>query len=269
MPVFIDQLNRKLEIPSTPKRIISLVPSQSEFLWDIGLRDELIAITKFCIHPEEMFRSKTRIGGTKEINFEKIKALQPDLIIGNKEENEQEQILELMKLYPVWMSDINDLKSAYEMMVCLGELVGKREKAAEIKLTIEYSFNTFISERKAATANGSGSKKKSAAYLIWQNPILVAGANTFIDHLLKACGFENIFTDARYPEVIMNDLINKKPDLIFLSSEPYPFKEKHIQKFSEKCPSAKTILVDGEMFSWYGSRLLHSPGYFRQLLNKT
>ena len=216
MSIYIDQLHRKLEIPSTPKRIISLVPSQSEFLWDIGLRDELIGITKFCIHPEEMFRSKLRVGGTKQINFEKIAELKPGLIIGNKEENEQEQILELMKHYPVWMSDINDLKSAYEMIVSLGELVGKREKAGEIKLTIEYSFNKFIEENKQQTTSN---KQLTTAYLIWQNPMMVAGANTFIDHLLKVCGFENIFADARYPEVTMNDLINKKPDLIFLSSE--------------------------------------------------
>jgi len=265
MPIFIDQLSRKLDIPSTPKRIISLVPSQSEFLWDIGLRNELIGITKFCIHPDEMFQNKTRIGGTKEINFEKIAELKPDLIIGNKEENEQEQILELMKHYPVWMSDVNDLKSAYEMMVSLGELVGKREKAGEIKLTIEYQFNTFIKENKKPT---TVDRRLKIAYLIWQNPIMVAGKNTFIDHLLNVCGFENTFSDSRYPEVTMNDLIEKKPDLIFLSSEPYPFKEKHILEFSQKIPNAKTILVDGEMFSWYGSRLLKAPNYFRGLLNK-
>lgn len=265
MSVYVDQLHRKLDLPSTPKRIISLVPSQSEFLWDLGLRDELIGITKFCIHPEEMFRSKTRVGGTKEINFEKIAALKPDLIIGNKEENEQEQILELMKHYPVWMSDIKDLKSAYEMMVNLGELVGKREKAAEIKLTIEYGFNTFIAERNHSKQQTGNNKR--VAYLIWQHPFMVAGANTFIDHLLSICGLENIFSDARYPEISMNELANKNPDLIFLSSEPYPFKEKHLHDFSEKCPMAKTILVDGEMFSWYGSRLLDAPAYFRGLLN--
>src|SRR5690348_418993 len=104
-----------------PKRIISLVPSQTELLYDLGLNEEVVGITKFCIHPEEWFLSKTRIGGTKKIDFEKIKSLKPDLIIGNKEENEESQIKELMKDYCVWMSDIKNLDDAVSMINSVGE----------------------------------------------------------------------------------------------------------------------------------------------------
>jgi ABC-type Fe3+-hydroxamate transport system substrate-binding protein len=120
MVVYIDQMGRKVELPDVPKRIISIVPSQTELLVDLGLAEELIGITKFCIHPKEIFRTKTRIGGTKMLNIEKIKKLKPDLIIGNKEENQQEQVEELMKHFPVWMSDISNLEESLDMIVKIG-----------------------------------------------------------------------------------------------------------------------------------------------------
>src|SRR5882672_10527980 len=185
MPVFIDQLHRKLNISSPPKKIISLVPSQSELLWDLGLRDELIGITKFCIHPKEMFRSKTRVGGTKQIHFEKIKELKPDLIIGNKEENEKEQIEELMQHYPVWMSDIHNLDEALQMIASIGEMTNKKTRADEITKRIRENFSQLPTP---------GSKLRTA-YVIWKNPYMLAGKNTFIDHLMRKCGFENILTE--------------------------------------------------------------------------
>src|ERR1700722_20147309 len=102
---FTDQMGRTISVEWPVKRIISLVPSQTELLYSLGLADEVIGITKFCVHPKEWFHSKTRVGGTKKLDFEKIAALKPDLIIGNKEENEEVQIKQLMQDYPVWMSD--------------------------------------------------------------------------------------------------------------------------------------------------------------------
>ncbi|MBL7890243.1 MAG: ABC transporter substrate-binding protein [Bacteroidia bacterium] len=259
MPAFTDQLNRKIELSSTPKRIISLVPSQTELLYDLGLRDEVVGITKFCIHPDEWFRSKVRVGGTKKIDFEKIKELQPDLIIGNKEENDQGLIEELMKLYPVWISDIYTLKDAYDMITRVGTLVGKQQEATFLKLQIESQFNQFIQ------SNVPSNKK--TAYFIWNDPYMVAGANTFINEVLKLNGLENIFADkdSRYPEVSAEELKKLQPELILLSSEPYPFKQKHMDELQLICPSAKILLVDGELFSWYGSRLLKIPEYLKDL----
>lgn len=259
MPIYTDQLNRKINLPSKPQRIVSLVPSQTELLYDLGLRDEVVGITKFCVHPEEWFRSKTRVGGTKKYDFKKINALNPDLIIGNKEENEKEQVEELMKDYNVWMSDIYNLKDAYDMITRIGTLVGKQQEATSLKLKIESEFNNL-------NFRNTTSEIRNVSYFIWNNPYMVAGNNTFINEMLKVCGFKNVFETIRYPEVTTDQIAKANPEIILLSSEPYPFKEKHIQEFKVICPNAKVLIVDGEMFSWYGSRLLKAPAYFKQLI---
>ena len=264
METFTDQLNRTVSIPSSPRRIISLVPSQTELLYDLGLRDEVIGITKFCVHPEEWFRSKKRVGGTKTYDFEKIAELAPDLIIGNKEENEQEQIEALMADYNVWMSDIYTLEDALEMIVKLGELLGRTTAAVELKTKIERAF----AELDAFVVN-TRIKNKKVAYFIWRQPYMVAANHTFIHHMLKRCGFTNVFpedTFTRYPEISPLQLRAAAPDVILLSSEPYPFKEKHVGEFQQICSQAKIITVDGELFSWYGSRLLYAPAYFMNLI---
>jgi ABC-type Fe3+-hydroxamate transport system substrate-binding protein len=263
MAAFTDQLNRTINLTDTPKKIISLVPSQTELLYDLGLHNEVIGITKFCIHPTEWFRTKPRVGGTKKYDFEKIKNLNPDLIIGNKEENEQVQIETLMKNYNVWMSDIYTLKDALDMIIRLGTLVGKAEEATFLKLKIESEF------KKCEIIKPNSTLK--AAYLIWKNPYMVAGKNTFITEMLHYCGFNNVFDKEefiRYPQITIEQLKHTQPDVIFLSSEPYPFNEKHIAEFKTSCKNTKVILVDGELFSWYGSRLLQAPAYFLKLLNQ-
>lgn len=264
MTTFTDQLDRTLEISSVPNRIISLVPSQTELLYDLGLRDEVIGITKFCLHPEEWFHGKTRVGGTKTYDFEKIKALAPDLIIGNKEENEREQIEQLMERYPVWMSDIYTLADALEMIVNLGALLNRKQEAEALKIKIEKAFDVFGDFVRQTPLNNM-----KVAYFIWRQPYMVAGSHTFIDHMLLRCGFKNVFSSdsfTRYPELSPGQLKEAAPDIILLSSEPYPFKEKHVAEFQSICKNAKIITVDGELFSWYGSRLLHAPAYFTKLI---
>jgi ABC-type Fe3+-hydroxamate transport system substrate-binding protein len=262
MPVFKDQLHQELDMKAAPQRIISLVPSQTELLYDLGLDKEVIGITKFCIHPDEWFRTKTRIGGTKKLNIDLIRSLQPDLIIGNKEENEQSQIEELKKEFPVWMSDIQNLDDALQMITEIGNLVGKSEESTDINTQIKNLFNNL----KPQTLNH---KPSSVAYFIWYNPLMTIGGDTFINDMLTRCGFQNIFSNmTRYPEITPDQLHSANPDLILLSSEPYPFKEKHITEFKNICPHARVILVDGEMFSWYGSRLLKATEYFTHLLEQ-
>jgi ABC-type Fe3+-hydroxamate transport system substrate-binding protein len=264
---FIDQLNRKIELPFLPKRIISLVPSQTELLHDLGLNNEVVGITNYCIHPNKWLTTKTRVGGTKNVQFEKIKNLRPDLIIGNKEENDQKQIEELMKLYPVWMSDINTLKDALDMITKIGALIGKQTEAALLNLKIESGFGRLS---KGFVENNSFTETLSIkiAYFIWRKPFMVVGNNTFINDMLIRCGFNNIFGTSdlmRYPEINLAQLVEANPEIIFLSSEPYPFKEKHIKEFQLICPNSKIIIVDGEMFSWYGSHLIKAPIYFEKV----
>ena len=258
--VFIDQMGRRLEIAFPPKRIISLVPSQTELLHELLLDEEVIGITKYCVHPTEWQTKKNIVGGTKKLDIKLIQRLKPDLIIGNKEENDQEQIEELINSFPVWMSDIKNLKAALNMIVCLGELTNRNRAANQIKLQIEHSFNNLKVTNKPL----------SCAYFIWRKPFMVAGSDTFINDLLFRIGFRNVFANSlfgRYPIVGMDRIKASKPSVILLSSEPFPFIEKHIPEFKTICPNSKVLIVDGEMFSWYGSRLLKSVDYFNHLIS--
>ncbi|HTI61724.1 helical backbone metal receptor [Mucilaginibacter sp.] len=257
MPIFYDQMNRAVELASIPKKIISIVPSQTELLFDLGLDEEITGITKFCIHPAATVKQKVKVGGTKQLNIRLIKELNPDLIIGNKEENEQTQIEELMELFPVWMSDISDLDGALDMIGKVGALVGKSENAGQLSNQIKQQFSYITSQQ----------INLRVAYLIWRKPYMVAGNGTFIDDMLQKCGMVNAFTAERYPEVSNEQLLAAKPDVVLLSSEPYPFGDQHIREFESLLREAKIKLVDGEMFSWYGSRLLRAPKYFKELVN--
>jgi ABC-type Fe3+-hydroxamate transport system substrate-binding protein len=256
MPVFYDQLNREINLTTMPKRIVSVVPSQTELLFYLGLDRQVIGITKFCIYPEDKFKSTTKIGGTKQLDIAKIKALKPDLIIANKEENERDQIEELAAFCPVWISDIYDLDNALDMIERVGVLVGREKNAKDLSREIQQRFNGF----------STSPLNLRAAYFIWRKPYMVAGKNTFIDSMLQKCGLKNAFDIERYPEVDAAMLADANPDVILLSSEPYPFKEKHIAEFQAIIPSATIKLVDGELFSWYGSRLLYAPEYFKALI---
>jgi len=256
MPLYTDQMNRTVELRSNPKKIISIVPSQTELLFDLGLDEEIIGVTKFCIHPADKVKRRLKIGGTKTLNISQIKKLNPDLIIGNKEENEKDQIEELAQNFPVWMSDISDLGDAIDMIGKVGQLVGREENAIQLTSAITTPFNNLKIKPSSL----------KVAYLIWRKPYIVAGKGTFIDNMLKRCGFTNAFETTRYPEVFPAQIVDANPDLVFLSSEPYPFTDRHITEFQALVPGASIQLVDGELFSWYGSRLLKAPEYFKQLI---
>ena len=253
---YTDQTGRTISLLETPKRIVSIVPSQSEFLWELGLRNELAGITKFCIHPAELYNSTTRVGGTKALHLEKIRALKPDLIIGNKEENERAQIEQLQQEFNVWMSDIYSLDDAVAMMEQLGRICGKEEAALSITRSVKLSFNTVK----------NSFMKQSVAYFIWNDPYMVAAGNTFIDHVLQHLGFRNVFAHlSRYPIVTVEDLLELQPEFCFLSSEPYPFKDQHQEVLQKILPGSRIIIVDGELFSWYGNRLSLLEQYIGKL----
>jgi ABC-type Fe3+-hydroxamate transport system substrate-binding protein len=264
MPEFTEQTDRTITLPHPPARIVSLVPSQTELLYTLDA--PVVGITKFCIHPEAWFRQKPRIGGTKDLDPDKIAALQPDLIIANKEENDRAQVESLAARYPVWVSDIKDLSDALSMIRAIGELVGRDPQARALAARIEKEFQTLPNR---SSTDRPLPKLTRTAYLIWRttDPLgyMAAGGDTFINDMLTRCGFSNIYSaKPRYPSIAPADL--NTCDLILLSSEPYPFKKKHIQELQAHVPNAIIRLVDGELFSWYGSRLLLSPAYFHDLL---
>lgn len=248
---------------SPPRRIISLVPSQTELLFDLGLDEEVIGITKFCIHPVHWFTSKQRIGGTKQLNLPLIRSLLPHLVIANKEENIKEQVEAIEQFCPVYCSDISTLADSFVMIDEIGKLTNTGSKAGLLIDSIKNEFSTLSTIAKPVI---------KAAYLIWRNPYMTIGADTFINDMLKIAGFENVFANRnRYPEISIEELTAAGADVILLSSEPFPFKEKHLMEMKtwwaqhSLLPLPLLKIVDGEMFSWYGSRLLHSANYFRKL----
>ena len=254
-----DQLNRTVSILQTPKRIVSLVPSQTELLVDLGLIDSIVGVTKFCVHPKQLRKEKTVVGGTKQVHIDKIKALKPDIILCNKEENTKEMITELEQIAPVHISDIYTIEDSLELMKMYGELFDVTEKAESIIDKIKIKIKTFdelMTEQ----------PKLKVAYFIWRKPWMVAANQTFINEILSLNNFENIYQDVnRYPEITLSELKKKQPDIVLLSSEPYPFNDNDIKEFKSVYPEIKVIIVDGEAFSWYGSRLLKAFDYFEEL----
>lgn len=256
----LDQLSREITIPETPRRIVSLVPSQTELLVDLGLRDDILGVTKFCVHPKELRKEKKIVGGTKQVHFDRIKALEPDIILCNKEENTKEMVLELEKIAPVHVSDVQDLQDSLALIRQYGEIFAAEEKASEIADAIANryeDFRDFVRDQ----------PQRRVAYFIWKKPWMVAGKDTFIDYLLRLNRFQNVFLEdhSRYPEIELSSLEGKKAELLLLSTEPFPFQKKHKEKLQEKFPDIKIAIVDGEFFSWYGSRLLEAFEYFKRI----
>ncbi len=252
-----DQLQRELSFKNTPKRIVSLVPSQTELLVDLGLRDHLIGITKFCVHPESLRNEIAVVGGTKKVNLEKIKALKPDIIICNKEENTEEIVSNCCDICSVWVSDIYTIQDCMNMIAEFGKLFKVEDKALDINRSIKSAsqdFVEFIQDKPT----------RSVAYLIWKDPYMIAGQNTFINELLQLNNFQNFNckSNQRYPQIQLEEL--NKADLILLSSEPYPFKASDVQ-ILKNALNKEVRLVDGEYFSWYGSRLKDAFAYFKTL----
>ncbi|MPS73809.1 MAG: cobalamin-binding protein [Chryseobacterium sp.] len=238
-------------------KVVSLVPSITEALFDLGLTEnEVVGRTKFCIHPGEKVKNVAVIGGTKNINMDKIKALQPDLILANKEENVKEQVEALMDDFKVIVTNVETIEDNYYLLKNLGKTFHKEDKAQLFNLKIYEVLNQ-------AKINSN----IKVAYLIWKNPYMTIGSDTFIHKILTEIGFENIFKDRiRYPEIQTKDLADA--DIIMLSSEPFPFKEKHIEEFRELYPDKKIMIVDGEAFSWYGTHIAKCENYFKKLLQE-
>ena len=258
---FQDQLNRVLLIEKTPKRIISLVPSQTELLCDLGLENSVVGITKFCVHPKRLKRTKSVVGGTKQIHLDKIKALEPDIILCNKEENTLAIVEELESIAPIHISDIFTIEDCLELITMYGALFNRKSESKIIISAIkekQQDFQAFVESQVSLTS----------IYFIWKNPWMIAANNTFINFLLELNKFQNsCSTLERYPEIKINSDAYKNVDLVLLSSEPFPFKENHVAELQPNFPNAKIILVDGEMFSWYGSRLTKAFDYFKSLRN--
>ncbi|OUL62743.1 ABC transporter substrate-binding protein [Flavobacterium sp. AJR] len=260
MKILTDQIGTSHSFETAPKRIISLVPSQTELLYDLGLEDKIIGITKFCVHPYHFKSTKKMVGGTKKVHYEKIRLLNPDIIICNKEENTKEIVEKLSEICPVWVTNILTIEDNFQMITDFGQLFNCRTEAQKWNDKLAFGlqdFKSFIKDKPF----------KKAAYFIWKNPFMVAGSDNYINELLKLNHFTNIYLDkGRYPEIEIKKMrLEGDPDVVLLSSEPYPFKEEDAFEIGRFTHHAKTVFVDGEMFSWYGTRLLKAFSYFKQM----
>lgn len=244
----VDQLNRNNTLKKVPERIISLVPSITETLHYIGLEDSLVGITKFCVHPISWKKSKAIVGGNKTVKIDKVKELKPDLIIANKEENSKEDIEELAKHFPVYVSDIKSFEDFIAFTNDISKITNTFQKGNQLIseiLEVKHKIKGYFLD----------GKRLEVAYFIWKKPYMLAGNNTYINYILEFIGFTNSAKNlnGRYPELLEGEI---NPDYIFLSSEPYPFAENHAKEFEKIYPKSKCFIVDGEVFSWYGPRIL-------------
>ncbi len=254
--IVTDQIDRTIVLEDVPTTVVSLVPSITELICDLAGIEVLVGRTKFCIHPENI-KPIEIIGGTKTINIEKIKSLKPDLIIANKEENIKAQVEELMNDYSVWVSDVEDFEDGIDLIRRLASLFDKKERGDSIIKNIHSTLNVF-----------NNNNKVPVAYMIWKEPYMTVGGDTYINSMLSQLNLENIFKNKlRYPKVELWELKNSKAEFILLSSEPYPFKEKHVKELESQLIGKKVLLVDGEFFSWYGSRITKKQSYLQTFIN--
>lgn len=254
----VDQMGRAVTLPEPPQRVISLCPSLTETLVHLGLGERLVGRTRFCIHPSDQVRRIQQVGGTKEVHMERVRALQPDLIICEKEENTQAMVEALEQEFTVFMTDVTDLGSAREMILQLGAITDTMAQAVDIAAQVDASWERLYRLKSPIPC----------VYCIWKNPWMVVGADTFIDSVLQKCGFDNVARqwEGRYPVLDEVEISAKKNLLVLLSTEPYPFKPVHIADIQKIMPSAIVRIVDGEMFSWYGSHMIGVENYMNMLL---
>jgi len=253
-----DQIDQHLTIKESPKNIISLVPSITFLLAELGLNKEVAGITRFCKLPKNWKKEKTIVGGTKDLKIERIKSLKPELIILNKEENTKENFELLKKIAPVYVSEVANLEENKKLISDLGKILNKKIEAGLLIQEIdakESNLKQILPE-----------KLPKAAYFIWKKPWMSVGGDTFINYMLQKAGFQNVYKDQlRYPEVKLADLSNIQPEVILLSSEPYPFKEKDQLELQKIFPKTKILLVEGEAFTWFGAYPKYAFDYFKNL----
>lgn len=255
MKTFIDQTGREIQIADKLNSIVSLVPSLTELLFFFKMDDKITGITDFCVHPADKTEKIIKVGGPLNFSIEKIKALKPDLIVASKSENNKQKILELAKNFPVFISDVKNLEDAYKLIEKLGNICNQTELAQNLTQNLASGFDRL-----------STPLAVSAVYLVWEKPYIVAGNETFIHDILKNIGIDNSFVHLKgYQKIIGKQLSEIKADILLLPSEPYAFDKSHIEHYKKLLPDSKILLVDGQLFCWYGNRLLLAINYLKNL----
>ncbi len=255
MQLSSDSLGRLIPVPTNPQRIVSLCPSQTETLWALGAAHRLVGRTRYCIQPQGVIEFVAVVGGTKKVDFQAVAQLKPDLIIAEKEENTLQDVEGLSKIAPVYVTKNESFEESLETISRLGALI-QAEAAA-------HALTTAITSAWAQVRPVEQPLK--VLYLIWPKPLMTVGRTTFIGAILERLGLENLGAQltGRYP--ILENPQALRPDVVLLSTEPYPFKPVHIPSFQQIWPTAHVKVVRGDYFAWYGARQLEAAPYFASL----
>jgi ABC-type Fe3+-hydroxamate transport system substrate-binding protein len=251
-----DASGTALRLARPPRRIVSLVPSVTETLCALGLTEALVGVTAYCVEPRDVVRTKTRIGGEKDPDLGAIRALAPDLVVANIEENVREHVETLRGWgVAVWVTYPRTVAEGLAMIRELGEVTGTAERAAAILAELE----PLHARVRAATAHR---RAVPVFYPIWRAPWMTINRDTYVHDLLAVCGGANVFGDApaRYPTVTLEEMAARRPEVIVLPDEPFRFRRAHLADFAPfggvpAVRDGRVHLVDGKPFSWHGPRL--------------
>ena len=261
MPVpLLDAAGRAHVSATADARILSLVPSLTELLFDLGLGASVVGRTNFCVHPKDRVGTVASVGGTKQIDFEKVASLNPTHALVNIDENPKEMAdalsamgIEVVVTHPLRVTDNRDL------FRLIGGLFGAEERAAALTREFDAAF---------AEMQAGNWPERRVLYLIWRKPWMSIAPDTYIADALARAGLRALqhAGGARYPEVALGEKLLDEVDLVLFSTEPFPFKAKHLVAFRAAFPAhrAKAHLIDAEMVSWYGSRAVPGLRYLAE-----
>ncbi|NIQ38127.1 MAG: ABC transporter substrate-binding protein [Proteobacteria bacterium] len=259
---------------SRPCRVVSLVPSWTETLFYLGLTErEILGRTDYCIHPRARVGEIEKLGGPRDPAIERILKLAPDLIVMDREENRKEDVERLDGHWDrsrVFVTGLTTVDHALNYIEQLGHLFQTQKRARKLIDRVNSLLDRIIQKNRG-----------TVAYLTWLDPIIAVGSETYIEDVLAILGYQNVFTSSNlkdlkikvgfnYPTITLEDLIHLKPDAIFLSTEPFPFRRRHIDRLRsqidridpEYATEVDIRIVNGEYFSWYGSRMIAAFRYF-------
>lgn len=246
-----DDLGGTHRFDSPPRRIVSLVPSLTETVVELGGREQLVGVTKWCVHPRGALADITKIGGTKNPSIDTVLGLEPDLILANHEENRERHVVELRKHVPVFLTYPRTVRGALKTVADMGALLDQVDRADAVIA----ECNTIIGDLRR-----SGARPLRTACMIWRDPWMAAGQDTYVSDLLHACGFSNVFGayQGRYPETSLKEVIAHEPDVVLLPDEPFVFDEGHKHEVEAALmtdlPDCHVVLHDGSYLSWFGTR---------------
>ena len=267
MSTYTDGLYREVEVKRTPKRIVSLVPSLTETLFTFGADDSVSAVTSFCIEPPTALESKSTVGGTKTVDIDAIKELNPDLILANAEENREEDIRQLVRGgFKVFVTFPRTVSAAIVMMRQIAEMTGTVDRAEPI---LQEAQDTLTE----VSALSRTRPRPRVFCPIWRRPWMSVGADTYIHDFITVAGGRNLFADRhdRYPRVELDEVARRIPEVILLPNEPYNFREEHKADFADRAhvPAVRDErihIVDGKTLCWYGPRISEGLKYINALL---